>query len=60
MTDSQTITLPRSFYLYTPAARRPSRLERIVDRQRDARTWDGLFAFGIAAFAILTALGIVG
>ena len=61
MNNSQTITLPRSLYLYTPATvRQPSRLDRIAARQLDAKTWDGLFALGIAAFAILTALGIAG
>lgn len=61
MIDSQTITLPRHLYFYTPVTTRmPTRLDRIVARQLAAQTRDSVFAFGLAAFAMLVALGIAG
>ena len=59
MSNKTSAILPRQLYL-SATTRQPTRLDRVVERQLDGRTWDGLFALSIAAFAIVTALGIVG
>ena len=58
-----TLELPRIHgFQSAPAqlALLPARLENITQRNLDAQTTAGLFAFVIAMFAILTAFGIAG